>query len=86
MWACDISNHYPVFRLDSRQDSEFVTGYPKTAFNWETDMNKDIWKAFLDIFRIQTLRKSCTLHNHVISIFGNIFSAFCAMTASLSMV
>ena len=45
-----------------------------------------IRKYFLDISRIQTLGKSCIMHNHSFSIFGNIFCTFCAMTPSLSMV
>ena len=47
-------DHYPVCRLDIRQDSEFATGYgyPKTAFEPEPD--PDIRYAFLDISMIQT--------------------------------
>jgi len=52
-----------------RQDSEFAIGYgyPKPAFKQEPDTDKDIRNAFLDISRIQTLGKSCTLHNHLFS-------------------
>ena len=42
--------------------------------------------AFVDISRIQTFGKTCTLHNHSFIIFRSIFSAFCAMTPNLSMV
>jgi len=40
----DRDDHYPVCRLDIRQDSEFATryGYPKTAFKWEPHMDPDI--------------------------------------------
>jgi len=80
--------YYPGCRLDIRQDSEFATGfgYPKTAFKRETDTDKDIRNAFVNISRIQTFGKSCTLHNHSFIIFRSVFSAFCAMTPSLSMV
>jgi len=79
-------DHYPVSRMDIRQDSEFATGYgyPKTAIKREPDA--DIRNAFIDISRIQTFGKSCILHNHLFIIFRSIFSAFCAMTPSLSMV
>jgi len=75
-----------TIRLDIRQDSEFATGYgyQKSAFKREPDT--DIRKAFIDISRIHTFGKSCTLHNHSFIMFKTIFSAFCAMTPSLSMV
>jgi len=59
-------DHYPVCRLDIWRDSEFATGYgyPKTAFKREPDTDPDIRNAFIDISRIQTFGKSCTLHNH----------------------
>jgi len=47
-------------------------------------MVKDIRNAFLDISSFQTLRKGCTLHNYSFRIFGSIFSAFSAMTPSVS--
>ena len=49
---CTRDDHYPVCRLDIRQDSEFATGYgyPKTAFKREPDIRN----AFIDIFKIQT--------------------------------
>jgi len=80
--------HYPVCRLDIRQDSEFATGYgyPKTAFKWEPDTDPDIRNAFIDVSRIHTSGKSCTLHDQSFIIFRSIFSAFCTMTPSLSMV
>ena len=80
-------DHDPVCWLDIQQDSEFATGsgYPKTAFKWEPDTDPDIRTAFIDISRIQTFGKSCTLHNHAFIIFRSIFSAFCALTPSLSM-
>jgi len=58
--------HYPVCRLDIRQDSEFATGYgyPKTAFKREPDTDPDIRNAFIDVTSIQPFGKSCTLHNH----------------------
>jgi len=76
--------HYPVCRLDIRQDSEFATryGYPKTAFKREPDTDPDIRNAFIDNSRIQTFGKSYTLQNHSF-IFRSTFSAFCAMTPSL---
>jgi len=44
-------DHYPVCRLDIRQDSEFATGYgcPKTDFKREPDTDRyiedsDLWK------------------------------------------
>ena len=57
-------DHYPVYWLDIRQDSEFATGYgyPKTTFKREPDT--DIRNAFVDILRIQTFGKSCTLRSH----------------------
>jgi len=72
--------------LDILQDSEFATGYgyPKTTFKREPDT--DIRNVFIDIWRIQTFGKSFTLHNHSFIIFRSIFSAFCAMTPSLSLV
>ena len=59
-------DHHPVCRLDIRQDSEFATGYgyPKTPLKREPDTDPDIRNAFIDISRIQTFGKSCTLHNH----------------------
>jgi len=57
--------HYVVCWLDIRQDSEFPTGkgYPKTAFKREPDTDPDIRNVFIDISRIQTFVKCCTLHN-----------------------
>jgi len=56
-------DHYPVCRLDIRQDSEFPpgSGYPKNAFKREPDT--DIRNAFIDISRIQTFEKDahCTI-------------------------
>jgi len=84
--GCTRDDHYPVCRLDIRQDSEFATGYgyPKTAFKWEPDTDPDIRNAFTDVSRIHTFGKSCTLHDQSFIIFRSIFSAFCAMTPSLS--
>jgi len=81
-------DHYPVCRLDIWQDSEFATGYgyPKTAFKREPDTDPDIRNASINISRIQTFGKSCTLHYHSFIIYRSIFSAFCAMTPSLSIV
>jgi len=80
--------HYPVCQLDIRQDSKFATGYgyPKRVFKREPDTDPDIRNAFIDISRIPTLRKSCTLHNHSFIIFRSFFSAFCVMAPNLSMV
>ena len=77
-------DHDLVCWLDIQQESEFATesGYPETAFKWEPDT--DIRNTFIDISRIQTFRKSCTLHNHSFIIFRSIFSAFCALTPSQS--
>ena len=71
------NDNYPVFRLDIRQHSESATGYGylKTTFKREPDTDKDVRNAFLNISRIQTLGKSCTLHNHSFRIFGSIYSA-----------
>jgi len=81
-------DHYPVSWLDIRQESEFATGYgyPKTAFKREPDTDPDIRDVFIDISKIQTFGKSCTLHNHSFIIFRSIFSSLWAMTPSLSMV
>jgi len=81
-------DHYPVCRLDIRQDSEFATGYgyARSAFKRKPGTDLDIRNAFIDILRIQTFGKSCTLHNHSFIMFKTIFSAFCAVTPSLSMV
>jgi len=74
-------DHYPVCRLDIRQYSEFATGYgyPKTAFKWEPGTDPDIRNAFIDVSRIHTYGKSCTLQDQSFIIFRSIFSAFCAM-------
>jgi len=87
-YARGRDDHYPVCRLDIRQDSEFATGdgYPKTAFKLKPDTDPDIRNAFVDISRMQTFGKSCTLHNHSFIIFKTIFSAFSAMTPSLSIM
>jgi len=55
---CTRDDHYPVCRLDIRQNSEFATGYgyPKTAFKREPDTDPDIRNAFIS--RIQTFGKS----------------------------
>jgi len=81
-------DHYPVCHLDIGKDSEFATGYgyPKTAFKREPDKDPDIQNTFTDISRFQTFGKRCTLHNHSFVIFRSIFSAFCAVTPSLSVV
>jgi len=46
---CIGDDHYPVCRLDIREDSEFATGYgyPKSALKRESDT--DIRNAFIDI-------------------------------------
>ena len=81
-------NHCPVCQWNIRQDSEFSIGYgyPKTTFKRQQGMNKGIRNAFVNISRIKILGKSSTLHNHSFSIFGRIFSDFCASTPSLYMV
>jgi len=45
-------NHYPVNRLDIRQDSESATGsgYPKTAFKWNRTRIR-VSETLLSIFR-----------------------------------
>jgi len=64
-FSCTLyrDDHYPVCRLDIRQDSEFATGYgyPKTAFEREPDTH--IRNAFIGIFKIQTFGKvaHCTI-------------------------
>jgi len=67
-------DHYPVYRLNIRQDSEFATGYgyPKTNFKRERDTDPDIRNGFVDVSRIQTFRNSCTLHNHSRYEYGTI--------------
>jgi len=79
--VCTRDDHYPVCRLDTRQDSEFATGYgyPKSALKREQDMDPDIRNAFIDISRIQNFGKSCTLHNHWLIIFiqKHLFSHLC---------
>jgi len=80
-------DHYPVCRLDIRQDSEFATGYgyPKSALKRKPDMDPDIRNAFIDISRIQTFGKSCTLHNHSFIIFiqKHLFSHLCHESESI---
>jgi len=87
--VCSRDYHYPICWLDIRQDSEFATGYgyPKSALKREQDTDPEIQNAFIDISRIQTLEKvaNCTII-HLLSLFGSIFSAICAITPSLSMV
>jgi len=74
-------DHYRVCRLDIRQDSEFATGYgyPKSALKREPDTDPDIRNVFIDISRIQTLGKSCTLYNHSFIFFiqRDLFSHLC---------
>ena len=57
-------DHYLVYRLDIRQDSEFATGYgyPKTAFKREP-YDPIIRNAVIDISRIRLLEKvaHCTI-------------------------
>jgi len=76
-----IDDHYPVSRLDIRKDRGFATayGYPKIVFKREPDTDPDIRNAFIDIARIQTFGKSCTLHNlsFIIFIQKHIFSLLC---------
>ena len=52
--------------ISGREDREFATayGYPKIDFKREPDTDQYIRNAFIDISRIQTFGKSCTLHNH----------------------
>ena len=52
-------DHYPVFRLDIRQDSQFATGYgyPKTAFKREPDTDLDTRNVLINISWIQTFGK-----------------------------
>ena len=73
---CATADHYPVCRLDIRQDSEFATryGYPKTAFKQKPHTDPDIRKAFIDISKVQTFGKSCTMIYFVSWIFGSSFS------------
>ena len=61
------NDHYPVCRLDIGQDSEFATRYryPKTAFKQKLDTDPVIRNAFIDISRIQTFGKSCTIVHFV---------------------
>ena len=73
--------YYPVCWLDIRKDSEFAKLISNLNRIWIR-----ISETLLSIFRRFTLEKSCTLHNHSFCILGSIFSAFCAMTSSLSMV
>jgi len=63
------------YRLDIRKDGEFATGYryPKTAFKREPDMDPDIRNTFIDISRIRTFGKSCTLQNHSFFVFRSKF-------------
>jgi len=51
---CTRDDHYPVCRLDIRQDNEFATGYgyPKSALKREPDTDPGIRNAFIDISRI----------------------------------
>jgi len=62
--------------------SEFATGYEYRTAN-KRDTDKDIRNAFLDVEDSDSWKISI-LHNHSFSIFASIFSAFCAMTPSLS--
>jgi len=59
-------DHYPVYRLDIRQDSQLATGYgyPTATFKREPDTEPGIRNAFVDTSRIQTFGNSCTLRNH----------------------
>jgi len=69
VWFKD--DHCLVCRLDIWQDSELAIGYgyPKSALKWEPDTDPEIRNAFIDISRIQTFGKCCTLHNHSFIIF-----------------
>jgi len=68
-------------RLDIQQDSEFATGYgyPKSVLKQVPDTDPYIRNAFIDISRILTFGKSCTLHNHSFIIFiqKHLFSHLC---------
>jgi len=79
-------DHYPVCRLAIRQDSEFATGYgyPKNCSQTETGYGSEYPKRFYRYFENSGFWKM--LHNHSLIIFRSIFSAFCAMTPSLSVV
>ena len=85
-WIRTGSGYQRWSLLDIRQHSEFATGYgyPKTAFKRQPETEPDIRNAFIDISRIQTFGKNCTLLNHSFIIFRSIFSTFCAMTPILS--
>jgi len=76
-WSRD--DHYPVCRLDIRQDCEFATGYgyPKTAFKREPDTDPDIRNAFIDIFRIQTFGNLCIAQSLIYYLQKHLFSLLC---------
>jgi len=77
--APNRDDHYPVCRLDIRQDSEFATayGYPKTAFKRGADTDPDIRNAFIDISRIQIFGKSCTLNSFIHYLQQHLFILQC---------
>jgi len=56
----------------------------KLLSNGNRYTDPDIRNAFIVVSRIQSFGKSCTLHNDLFIIFRSIFSAFCAITPSLS--
>ena len=69
--VCCRDDHYPVCRLDIRQDSEFATGYGylKTAFKREHDTDPDIRNAFMDNSNFWK-----KLHNHLFIVFNGQWS------------
>jgi len=70
-----ISIHYPVCRLNIRQDSEFATryGYPKTAFKREPDMDP-VSESLLSIFRGFRLLKKVADRTIIHLLFSQAFS------------
>ena len=81
-------DHYPVYRLDIRLDSELATGYgyPKLLLNGNRILIR-VSETLLSIFRwFRLLEKvaHCAII-HLFSYHQNHF-AFCVMTPSLSMV
>jgi len=62
-------DHYPIYWLDIRQDSEFAIGYgyQKTTFKREPYTDPDIRNAFVDILRFRLLEK--VAHCAIIHLF-----------------
>jgi len=80
-------------RVNLQPDTDIKNGknYQNCQLSNGTRIRRRISETVFSIFRgFKLLERvahvQCTSHNHLFNIFGSIFSAFCAMTPSLSVV